>query len=686
MNSLKFSHFIRLTFLTIWTLSMSAFFLIALATPTEAHRSGFPFRFVAQDGVDQDDCDDPTAPCRTILYAINRAMLGDQVRVAAGTYFVDNADINLLRSPVIPVKGGYQSNDQFAVQNTEENKTYLVGPDASYKEDLEANGFVLLTDAKQVDLEITDQTINLQSKIAEVTSFTPCQNNSADGYPCQGIDLLARMPLSSFSSTPSAANDIWGYVDLDDNREYAIIGLWNGTAVVDVTDPFNPVEIGTISGLGTTWRDIKVYQFFNGAENRWDAYAYVVADNVNQGLQIIDLSDLPNSISLANTYTGFQRAHNIYLSDVDYTTGVTQSDKTAYAYILGSNLDGGRAHILDLTNPTSPVQTAGSFSASGYVHDASTLIITDTRTADCAGHNPCEIYVDFNENTVDLWDVTDKSAPVQISVTPYDGARYTHSGWWSEDRMFIFIQDELDELFVGHNTRLRVLDISDLTTPFISRVWEGPSSAIDHNGYTRKNHYYMSNYRRGLTLLDVADPNQPQHIAYFDTYPADDNGSFSGAWGVYPYLPSGTLLISDISNGLYLLREQGLAIKANGPTNVPTTELITYTLTVTNNGIFAAQNIVITNALPSSSIYLDGGMLVGGNVVSWTIDSLAPGAAQQVTLTISHTDSPITNDFYAVSGQGSITTSHPIYTAGEERITTVITSDALYLPTIIKSN
>ena len=69
----------------------------------------------------------------------------------------------------------------------------------------------------------------------------------------------------------------------------------------------------------------------------------------------------------------------------------------------------------------------------------------------------------------------------------------------------------------------------------------------------------MSNYRRGLTILDISNPAEPTEIAFFDTYPNSDSASFNGAWGVFPYLPSGKLLVSDIETGLFILREQNPA-------------------------------------------------------------------------------------------------------------------------------
>jgi hypothetical protein len=73
----------------------------------------------------------------------------------------------------------------------------------------------------------------------------------------------------------------------------------------------------------------------------------------------------------------------------------------------------------------------------------------------------------------------------------------------------------------------------------------------------------MSNYERGVTILDIKDPSSPQEIAFFDTYSASDNASFNGNWGVYPYLPSGIILASDIQGGLFILQDETLSAESN---------------------------------------------------------------------------------------------------------------------------
>jgi hypothetical protein len=172
-------------------------------------------------------------------------------------------------------------------------------------------------------------------------------------------------------------------------------------------------------------------------------------------------------------------------------------------------------------------------------------------------------------------DVTNKSAPVTLSTLTYSQLGYVHSGWISSDGNYIFLHDELDEQNFGHNSWIRTINITSLTAPTVSTIYTGPTLAIDHNGYTIGNKFYFSNYTRGIGILDVTNPNAPVELSYFDTYPTSNSATFNGAWGVYPFLPSGNILISDIQRGLIVVREQSAAptptpAVTNTPTNTPT--------------------------------------------------------------------------------------------------------------------
>jgi len=541
-----------------------------------AHGTKHPTRFLAPDGNNEGDCTDSHNPCASLAYAVELSSKGDKILLASGEYFSSGEDVFYLLSGLVDIEAGYSKDDHYQNQNSTKNTTVFYGVPTEYREKVRKMGFGAVSDTKAKDIKLSAKETKLLNEFQSMNktsqTFTACNNGLAGNFPCNGIDLQARMTPADLHSSSPSLNDVWGFVDLNDNKEYAIVGLTNGTVIIDVTNPTTPVEIGYISGINSVWRDLKVYQYFDTPNNRYQAYAYVTTE-ANQGLQIIDLGDLPNSVSLVNTTNDFSTAHNIYIANIDYATGIALEGMTPYIYIAGSDQSRGAFRVYDLTDPSSPTLATSAPTGSGYVHDLTTFNITDSRTAQCAaGHNPCELLVDFNETTVDIWDLTDKAAPFLISSTGYDNASYTHSGWWTEDKMFVFIQDELDEQRWGFNTTLRTLDISDLRAPFVSNVFTGSTKAIDHNGFTVGNKYYMSNYRRGMTVFDITDPNQPSEERYFDTYPSPsaNTATFAGAWGVYPFLPSGNILVTDVSYGLFILKASA-GSPTPPPTNPPTT-------------------------------------------------------------------------------------------------------------------
>ena len=318
------------------------------------------------------------------------------------------------------------------------------------------------------------------------------------------------------------------------------------------------MQVGNIPGNPSLWREVKVYQLpgANGGPHR--AYAYITTEAPGGGLQIIDLTNLPASVTLANTLTDFSSSHTLYISNIDYATMAALPSQQAYLYIAGANIAGGAFRIYDLVDPVNPHLVTPSPAGTGYMHDSTSMLITDNRTTQCANaHNPCEVLVDFNETTVDLWDVTDKSTPVRLSTTAYPTASYTHSGWPTADNLFIVVHDELDELRRSLNTHIYTLDIADLRAPSMVTSYIGGVGSTDHNGYNIGNRYYVSHYKRGLVFFDSSNPRALTEVGSFDTYltPAANSAGTDGAWGVYPFLPSGTILVSDIENGLFLLRK-----------------------------------------------------------------------------------------------------------------------------------
>jgi choice-of-anchor B domain-containing protein len=375
-------------------------------------------------------------------------------------------------------------------------------------------------------------------------SAIPCVNGMAGTFPCQNVDLASFLPLSAIGG--GTGNDIWGWTDPQTNKEYAIMGLSNGTAFVDITDAEHPVFLGKLPthGVDSLWRAVKVYA----------NHAFIVSEAPNHGMQVFDLTQLRNVASPPATFTetahynGFSRAHTITLNEETgfaYANGVT-----AYTDAAANKCARG-LHIIDVNNPTKPT-FAGCFDADGYTHDAQCVIY---RGPD-ADYRNREICFNSNEDSLTIVDVTDKSSPRQLSRTTYAGSGYTHQGWLTDDQSLFLVDDELDEQKFKTKTRTHIFNVSDLDAPSITGSHEGTSTAIDHNLYILGRYAYESNYRSGLRILDISQASTAklQEVAYFDIYPVDDNPAFNGTWSNYPYFKSGVVAVSGIEQGLFVLR------------------------------------------------------------------------------------------------------------------------------------
>ena len=364
-----------------------------------------------------------------------------------------------------------------------------------------------------------------------------CENGRAGEYPCSGVALRSRVTLATMGG--NRGNDIWGWVDAQTDREYALMGMSNGTAFVDVTEPENPRALGILPTrtVASIWRDIKVYR----------DHAYVVADNAGaHGMQVFDLTRLrdavPSERFMSDTvYVDFENAHNLAIDE-----------DTGFAYAVGTNTCGHGLHIIDIRTPNNPL-FAGCHSTV-TTHDTQ-CVVYDGPDAQHLGR---EICVSSNENHLEVVDVTVKSAPATISSTVYEQTGFVHQGWLTEDHRYVLLGDELDEIFFSVPTRTLVFDMADLDSPQYVYTYEAATASTDHNMYVSGNRVFQANYSSGLRILEFADlaNRDLREIAWFDTYPEGNDDGFDGAWSVYPYLDSGVIIVSDQTNGLFVLSVQ----------------------------------------------------------------------------------------------------------------------------------
>ncbi len=320
-------------------------------------------------------------------------------------------------------------------------------------------------------------------------------------------------------------NDIWGYVD-NDGHEYAIIGSKDKIYFFDISNPTNPQKIAEFApGSNTSWRDIKTF----------DHYAYAVSEGLtNEGLVIFDLCAIGEGVirQVYQENEDFGKAHNIF---IDATTEIL--------YVVGSNTRSDGLIIYDLgENPSQPKLLGEKVLPGGYVHD---IFVRDNLAFCSHGYKGLYIY-----------DVSNPSIPLLKANLNTNG--YNHSSWGlNVDGLLIYAQEIPQGMPLGILNYEHYLD-NDLTTvktfkePLLS---PNATQNTAHNPYVVGDYAVLSYYEDGVVIFDISNPLEPERVAYYDTYPSNTayNG-YEGCWGVYPFLPSGNILASDINNGLFIIK------------------------------------------------------------------------------------------------------------------------------------
>ena len=378
-----------------------------------------------------------------------------------------------------------------------------------------------------------------------------CAEGIAADWSCDQIDLVAFVPLHEMGGGRGAmSNDIWGWTDPADGREYALVGRSDGTSFVDVTVPEMPRYVGdlpmTAGSRANAWRDIKVFK----------DHAYVVADGAGEhGMQVFDLAQLrevtgdPMTFTETALYEGIHSAHNIVINEV-----------TGFAYAVGASgggeTCGGGLHMIDIRDPRAPT-FAGCFAdastgrrKTGYSHDAQCVVYHGPD----AEHQGKEICIGSNETALSIADVTDKDNPVALSMAVYPKVAYAHQGWLTDDHSFFYMNDEGDEpQQLVEGTRTLVWDVTDLEDPILVHEYVAETTTTDHNLYIKGNLMYQSNYGSGLRILDITEPVDPVEVGFFDTTPGDGGG---GSWSNYPYFESGVIIVTSMGEGLFVLKQR----------------------------------------------------------------------------------------------------------------------------------
>jgi choice-of-anchor B domain-containing protein len=376
-----------------------------------------------------------------------------------------------------------------------------------------------------------------------------CIDGMAGIFPCDNVALKSFLPLSEMDAVWS--NDIWGWTDPLDGREFALIGLDNGTGFVDVTRPRNPVYLGTLPThtVTSTWRDIKVVK----------NHAFVVSEAAGHGMQVFDLKRLrgvtePQRFTEDAWLGGFGQAHNIAANEATnfvYVVGSTQS-----VTACGADGNGGGGPIMvKVKRPKNP-RVVGCVPEDGYTHDTQCVVYAGPDTE----HVGREICMSANEDTITVVDVTDKANPVQLDRVPYSTSAYSHQAWLTPNQKFLLANDELDEVN-GEvpSTTTYIWDVQDLDDIALTGDFQHGTESIDHNLYIKKKFAFESNYMSGVRILGTRKVGEGILTArgFFDLYPSEDAVNFAGTWSNYPYFESGIVIATGMEEGLFVLRPTG---------------------------------------------------------------------------------------------------------------------------------
>jgi choice-of-anchor B domain-containing protein len=322
----------------------------------------------------------------------------------------------------------------------------------------------------------------------------------------QNIDFLSQINYGRRTS------NLWGYTD-NDGKEYAIVGVYDGTSIVDLSNPESPEELFFVPGPEGIWREMKT----------WNNYAYITNETGN-GLQIIDLNNLPISVN-DTFYTGdsLETAHTIFI------------DENGYCYLFGANTDNGGATILDLSiDPWNPVKV-GAYTGN-YIHDG--FVRNDTLWA-----------AEIGVGQVEVIDVSNKAFPVLLGQQSTPN-QTTHNTWLDNSGGNIFTTDETNGSYV---TSYDVSDVTDIKE--LDRYQKFPGSgSIVHNTYWLDNFLVNAYYTNGVTIVDATNPGNLVETGWFDTSPFSPTAGYNGCWGVYPFFPSGIIIATDIQEGLFVLQ------------------------------------------------------------------------------------------------------------------------------------
>ena len=327
-------------------------------------------------------------------------------------------------------------------------------------------------------------------------------------------------------------SDIMGYHDSTKNKEYAILFGNDSFYFFDITVPTMTKLVTTVDGYSkkSINRDVEIYQH----------YAYCVSERSGSlgGLQILDLQYLPDSV------------HEVYRSDAltvqAHTVFIEAERKRMYIPQNSTKVGFSAMDIFSLNNPENPTKLASLQVPLNGLGEAQFSKVHEMYSRNDT------VYLSCYENGLYIMDLTKLDSQKVLGVIANYPQRGTnHSSWLNAKGNMLMFTDE------NQGSPIKIFDISDIGNPKQIVYFNSHPNALPHNAYWKENMAVVSAYEDGVYIFDITDLNNPKVHAYYDTYPINADGVYSGfhgCWGVWPYLPSGNIIASDISEGLFVMK------------------------------------------------------------------------------------------------------------------------------------
>ena len=345
----------------------------------------------------------------------------------------------------------------------------------------------------------------------------------------KNITLLDNWQDTSLMSNSSQVrySGLWTFSK--GNDEYAVIGTTEGAAFLQLMENNELLFIDSIEG------NYASSQAITREYKRYQNYIYAIGDEGDASLQIIDISYLPDSVTLANEVQDERvgKAHTIHIDSVNallYLCSVTP-------IVNGQALGLVPLRVFSLDNPLEPVLLWEGFEDLAEVHD---MELRDQIAILNCGFDGIRVY-----------DFSTPAAPIYLSnLEFYQNQGYNHQGSLSPDMSTYVFADETP------GTRIKKCAFSsnyDLQIQHNFGVPDAPYLKTPHNIYITNNLAYVAYYNDGVRIYDLRN-NPPKEIAAYDTHIDLPGNTFSmwGAWGISADLPSERIVVSDRISGLFL--------------------------------------------------------------------------------------------------------------------------------------